>query len=117
MSTDDELFTPDEVLGGFSAKRARLLLFQIESRPLLKPSVQWSRPGSLYPTYLEFREKCWLTMAKAIAFELLTRAARDCLSYMLPTVPIHLPELMIELSPTLSLLSPPFIVGDQASIA
>src|SRR5437763_9350807 len=32
MSTDDELFTPDEVLGGFSAKRARLLLFQIESR-------------------------------------------------------------------------------------
>ena len=32
MSTDDGLFTPDEVLGGFSAKRARLLLFQIESR-------------------------------------------------------------------------------------
>src|SRR5215471_16409260 len=32
MSTDDELLTPDEVLGGFSAKRARLLLFQIESR-------------------------------------------------------------------------------------
>src|SRR5213080_4715643 len=32
MSTDDELFTPTEVLGGFSAKRARLLLFQIESR-------------------------------------------------------------------------------------
>src|SRR5215472_9439054 len=32
MSTDDELFTPDEVLGGFSAKRARLLLFQIENR-------------------------------------------------------------------------------------
>jgi amino acid permease len=32
MSTDDELFTPSEVLGGFSAKRARLLLFQIESR-------------------------------------------------------------------------------------
>jgi len=32
MSTDDDLFTPDEVLGGFSAKRARLLLFQIESR-------------------------------------------------------------------------------------
>ncbi len=32
MSTDDELFTSDEVLGGFSAKRARLLLFQIESR-------------------------------------------------------------------------------------
>jgi hypothetical protein len=29
MSTDDELFTPEEVLGGFSAKRARLLLFQI----------------------------------------------------------------------------------------
>jgi len=32
MSTDDELFSPEEVLGGFSAKRARLLLFQIESR-------------------------------------------------------------------------------------
>src|SRR5256884_9917793 len=32
MSTNDELFTPDEVLAGFSAKRARLLLFQIESR-------------------------------------------------------------------------------------
>lgn len=32
MSTDDELFTSDEVLGGFSAKRARLLLFQIENR-------------------------------------------------------------------------------------
>ena len=32
MSTDDELFTPDEVLTGFSAKRARLLLFQIESQ-------------------------------------------------------------------------------------
>src|SRR5258708_15043517 len=32
MSTDDELFTRSEVLGGFSAKRARLLLFQIENR-------------------------------------------------------------------------------------
>ncbi|MDQ6644093.1 MAG: hypothetical protein M3Y76_06555 [Chloroflexota bacterium] len=32
MSTDDELFTRSEVLGGFSAKRARLLLFQIEIR-------------------------------------------------------------------------------------
>ena len=32
MSTDDELFTSAEILGGFSAKRARLLLFQIESR-------------------------------------------------------------------------------------
>jgi hypothetical protein len=32
MSTDDELFTRAEVLGGFSAKRVRLLLFQIESR-------------------------------------------------------------------------------------
>jgi hypothetical protein len=29
---DDELFTLDEVLGGFSAKRTRLLLFQIENR-------------------------------------------------------------------------------------
>jgi hypothetical protein len=36
MSTDDELFTPDEVLGGFSAKRTRLLLFQIESRTAFK---------------------------------------------------------------------------------
>ena len=32
MSTDDELFTRSEVPGGFSAKRVRLLLFQIESR-------------------------------------------------------------------------------------
>ncbi len=32
MPTDDELFTPAEVLGGFPAKRAHLLLFQIESR-------------------------------------------------------------------------------------
>src|SRR6266487_2721827 len=32
MSTDDELFTRSEVLGGFSARRAHLLLFQIESR-------------------------------------------------------------------------------------
>src|SRR5947209_11199774 len=32
MSTGDELFTSAEILGGFSAKRARLLLFQIESR-------------------------------------------------------------------------------------
>src|SRR5438874_73312 len=32
MSTDGELFTSAEILGGFSAKRARLLLFQIESR-------------------------------------------------------------------------------------
>ena len=32
MSTDDELFTRSEALGCFSAKRARLLLFQIESR-------------------------------------------------------------------------------------
>lgn len=32
MPTDDELFTPSEVLEGFSAKRARLLLFQIENR-------------------------------------------------------------------------------------
>ena len=31
MSTGDELFTSEEVLGGLSAKRARLLLFQIES--------------------------------------------------------------------------------------
>ena len=32
MPNDDELFTPEEVLVGFSAKRARLLLFQIENR-------------------------------------------------------------------------------------
>jgi hypothetical protein len=32
MSTNDELFTPEEVLAGFSARRAQLLLFQIESR-------------------------------------------------------------------------------------
>src|SRR5689334_11848704 len=32
MPSDDELFTPSEVLEGFSAKRARLLLFQIENR-------------------------------------------------------------------------------------
>src|SRR5436309_6663042 len=32
MPTDDKLFTAAEVLGGFSARRARLLLFQIESR-------------------------------------------------------------------------------------
>src|SRR5690348_8374034 len=32
MSAGDELFTPEEVLGGFLEKRARLLLFQIESR-------------------------------------------------------------------------------------
>ena len=32
MSTDDELLTPSEILEGLSAKRARLLLFQIENR-------------------------------------------------------------------------------------
>lgn len=32
MSGDDALFTPTEVLVGFSARWARLLLFQIESR-------------------------------------------------------------------------------------
>src|SRR5437588_8327791 len=32
MSSEDELFTLTEVLDGFSAKRARLLLFQIENR-------------------------------------------------------------------------------------
>jgi hypothetical protein len=32
MSTDDELLTPEEVLAGFAARRARLLLFQIESQ-------------------------------------------------------------------------------------
>ncbi len=32
MSSNDELFTSAEILAGFSAKRAQLLLFQIESR-------------------------------------------------------------------------------------
>jgi len=32
MLDDDELFTSAEILEGFSAKRTRLLLFQIESR-------------------------------------------------------------------------------------
>src|SRR5436309_2366949 len=49
MSTDDELFTPDEVLGGFSAKRARLLLFQIESRTAYL-KVQSQRVVSSYLT-------------------------------------------------------------------
>src|SRR2546421_8641894 len=49
MSTDDELFTPDEVLAGFSAKRARLLLFQIESRTAYA-KVQSQRVVSSYLT-------------------------------------------------------------------
>src|SRR5438874_3896878 len=49
MSTDDELFTSDEVLGGFSAKRARLLLFQIESRTAYV-KVQSQRVVSSYLT-------------------------------------------------------------------
>ena len=49
MSTDDELFTPDEVLGDFSAKRARLLLFQIESRTA-NLKVQSQRVVSSYLT-------------------------------------------------------------------
>lgn len=49
MSTDDELFTPDEVLGGFAAKRARLLLFQIESRTAYL-KVQSQRVVSSYLT-------------------------------------------------------------------
>src|SRR5947209_1274470 len=49
MSTDDELFTPDEVLAGFSAKRARLLLFQIESRTAYL-KVQSQRVVSSYLT-------------------------------------------------------------------
>src|SRR6266480_3154018 len=49
MSTDDDLFTPDEVLGGFSAKRARLLLFQIESRTA-NLKVQSQRVVSSYLT-------------------------------------------------------------------
>src|SRR5215831_4829863 len=49
MSTDDELFTPEEVLGGFSAKRARLLLFQIESRTAYL-KVQSQRVVSSYLT-------------------------------------------------------------------
>src|SRR5215469_8485203 len=49
MSTDDELFTSDEVLGGLSAKRARLLLFQIESRTA-NLKVQSQRVVSSYLT-------------------------------------------------------------------
>jgi amino acid permease len=49
MSTDDELFTPTEVLGGFAAKRARLLLFQIENRTAyLKAHA--GRVGNRYQT-------------------------------------------------------------------
>jgi amino acid permease len=49
MSTDDELFTRSEVLGGFSAKRARLLLFQIENRTAYL-SMQSQRVVSSYLT-------------------------------------------------------------------
>src|SRR5215472_6579527 len=56
MSTDDELFTPDEVLAGFSAKRARLLLFQIESRTA-SLKVQSQRVVSRYLTEEAAEEK------------------------------------------------------------
>jgi amino acid permease len=49
MSSDDELLTPTEVLEGFSAKRARLLLFQIESRTAYA-KVQSQRVVSSYLT-------------------------------------------------------------------
>src|SRR6266700_151176 len=49
MPTDDELFTPAEVLGGFSAKRARLLLFQIENRTAYL-MMQSRRTVNLYLT-------------------------------------------------------------------
>ena len=49
MPTEDELFTPAEVLGGFSARRARLLLFQIESRTAYL-MIESRRTVSLYLT-------------------------------------------------------------------
>src|SRR5438046_931743 len=64
MSTDDELFTPVEVLGGFSAKRARLLLFQIESRTAYL-KVQSQRVVSSYLTE-EAAEQQDLTFFEAL---------------------------------------------------
>src|SRR6266851_3210638 len=56
-------------------------------------------------------------MTKAIALQLLTGTTRDFRSHLLPAVSIYLPQLLVKLPLTLSLLSPPFVVGDPASIA
>src|SRR5713101_3102487 len=65
MPTDDELFTPAEVLGGFSAKRARLLLFQIESRTA-HLMLQSRRTVDLYLTE-EIAEQQDLAFFEALA--------------------------------------------------
>lgn len=65
MSTDDELFTSSEVLGGFPAKRARLLLFQIESRTAYL-MMQSRRTVDLYLTE-EIAEQQDLAFFEALA--------------------------------------------------
>ncbi len=65
MSTDDELFTSSEVLGGFPAKRARLLLFQIESRTAYL-MMQSRRTVDLYLTE-EIAEQQELAFFEALA--------------------------------------------------
>ncbi len=68
MAADDEfdqLFTPAEVLGGFSAKRARLLLFQIESRTAYL-MMQSRRTVNLYLTE-EVAEQQNLAFFEALA--------------------------------------------------
>src|SRR6266849_3843903 len=61
MPTDDELFTPSEVLGGFPAKRARLLLFQIESRTA-HLMLQSRRTVDLYLTEEIADSKTWRSL-------------------------------------------------------
>ena len=65
MSTDDELFTSSEVLGGFPAKRARLLLFQIESRTAYL-MIQSRQTVDLYLTE-EIAEQQELAFFEALA--------------------------------------------------
>ena len=65
MPNDDELFTPAEVLGGFSARRARLLLFQIESRTAYL-MMQSRRTVDLYLTE-ETAERQDLAFFEALA--------------------------------------------------
>src|SRR5205823_5360922 len=65
MSTDDELFTSSEVLEGFPAKRARLLLFQIESRTAYL-MMQSRRTVDLYLTE-EIAEQQELAFFEALA--------------------------------------------------
>ncbi|HTD18721.1 MAG TPA: aromatic amino acid transport family protein, partial [Ktedonobacteraceae bacterium] len=65
MPTDDELFTSSEVLGGFPAKRARLLLFQIESRTAYL-MMQSRRTVDLYLTE-EIAEQQELAFFEALA--------------------------------------------------